>query len=169
VGNEQWVDDVVIATRDDLLVQGQPEQFGFLLLADGVEVYLNDQDAVAELGRRLAEDMEPTGYAQILVAFHPYSSAARAVLTEPDGLRRAFSQPDLPDVEPIRLRNSVDGLTLTFASSVSYTRPGEAPLLDVLAWTVDVPAGERARWNSQKTLTGIRLDPGDGAQRQQQD
>jgi hypothetical protein len=158
VSNEEWVDDVVIATRDDLIVEGQPERFGFLVLSDGGYIYVNDRDAVADLGRRLADGMDPEAYAQILVAFHPYSSALRGVLTEADGLRQALGQPDLPDVAPLTLQRSSDGVTLTFSSFVRYVRPGESPMVDVLEWQVEVPTGQPARWSARNTETGLRLE-----------
>jgi hypothetical protein len=158
VSAEQWVDDVVIAIRDDIIIEGEPQRFGFLLLAGGGDVYLNDSAAVAELGRRLADGMNPLGYAEILVGFHPYSSAKRAVVLEADGLRRAFDRLDLPDVEPLQLQQDIDGVTLTFSSYASYSRtPAGAPLLDLTEWTVAVPPGEPARWESRRTIEGIRL------------
>jgi hypothetical protein len=157
ISQDPWVDDVVIATRDDLLIEGQPERFGFVLPVDGAEIYLNDAGAVAELGRRLADGMQPLGYAQILVGFHPYSSAYRAVLTEPDELRRVLAQPDLPDVPPLQVQESAAGLTLTFSSFVRYRRPGAMPLVDLYEWTVEIPAGEPARWQSRQTVTGQPL------------
>jgi hypothetical protein len=161
VSREPWVEDVVIAIRDDLIVEGQPERFGFLLLKGGGEIYLNDEAAVAQLGHRLADGMDPTGYAQIIVAFHPYSSAHRGVVTEVDGLRGALGQPDLPDVEPLQLHSSPEGLTLTFTSFARYTRPGGFPMVDLLRWRVEVPPGEPARWSSATIAAGLRLDPSD--------
>jgi len=160
VSREEWVDDVVVATRDDLIIEGQEERFGFLLLADSGDVYVNDPAAVAELGRRLADGMDPVGYAEILVQFHPYSSAVRAVLTEPDELRSRFGREDLPDVEPPRTERTPGGLTLTFSSSIRYARTiGGSPLLDLMEWTVKVPNGEPARWESRLVAESIRLDP----------
>jgi len=165
ISREPWVDDVVIAERDDLIVEGQPQRFGFLLLDDGTDIYLNDPAAVAELGRRLPDGMDPSGYAEILVAFHPYTSAYCAVLTEPDELRRVLGRPDLPDVDPIQVQQAPHGLTLTFSSFAQYRLVGPQELIDVLAWTVDVPAGEPARWTSRPTATGLRLDPAGGVPR----
>ena len=159
VSREEWVDDVVIATRDDLIIHGQSERFGFLLLADGGDIYINDPAAVAELGRRLADGMDPVGYAQLLVQFHPYSSAVRAVVTEPDELRRRFGREDLPDVEPPRTRQTPDGLTLTFSSSTQHARPIVGSLLDLMEWTVTVPPGQPAQWESRLATEGIRLEP----------
>lgn len=158
ISNEPWVADVVIAIRDDIIIEGEPERFGFLLLSGGGDVYLNDPVAVADLGRRLAADMNPLGYAEILVGFHPYSSAVRAVVPESDGLRRVFDRPDLPDVAPLQVRQDPAGLTLTFCSYARYSRtPAGAPLLDLSEWTVTVPAGQSARWESRRTVEGIRL------------
>jgi hypothetical protein len=159
ISAQPWVQDVVIATRDDLLVEGQPEQFGFVLLADGSAVYLNDPAAVADLGTRLTDGLDPRAYAQILVAFHPYSSAFRAALSEPDELRRVLGDSELPEVEPLRLNGTPDGARLTFTSFARYTRPGSAPQVDLLEWTVDVPAGQPARWNTRQTATGLTLAP----------
>jgi hypothetical protein len=157
LSHESWVDDVVVATRDDLIIEGQPERFGFALLADGGDVYLNDKTAVGELGRRLDDGMQPLGYAEILVAFHPYSSATRAPLAEADGLRRVFGQPSLPDVAPMRLDRAPDGLTLMFSSYVRYRWPGSAPQLDMLEWAVRVPVEGPASWESREIATGLAL------------
>lgn len=158
ISNEQWVDDVVIAIRDDIIIEGQPERFGFVLLAGGGDIYLNDAGAVADLGRRLADGMNPLGYAEILVGFHPYSSATRAVVPESDGLRRAFNRSDLPQVAPLQLRRDPDGVALTFTSYARYSRtPAGAPLLDLTEWTVSVLNGEPASWESRRAVEGIRL------------
>lgn len=158
LSREDWVADVVIATRDDLVVEGTPERYGFLLLDGGGEVYLNDAAAVADLGRRLAEGMDPIGYAQVLVQFHPYSSATRAVLTEPDEVRRRFGDSALPEVDAPRVRQEPTGLTFTFASSIRYARSvGGAPLLDLKSWTVEVPNGEPAHWESRFVARELAL------------
>lgn len=158
ISAEPWVDDVVIAIRDDIIIEGEPERFGFLLLAGGGDIYLNDHDAVADLGRRLTDGMNPVGYAEILVGFHPYSSAKRAVVAEPDGLRSTFGRADLPDVAPLQVRDDSRGVGLTFTSYARYSRtPAGAPLLDLTEWAVTVPAGEPARWESRRTVEGLRI------------
>lgn len=151
ISRTDWVDDVVIATRDDLIVDGAPERFGFLMLTDGTCVYVNDQDALAALGRRLGADLDPLAYAELLVQFHPYSSAHRSVLTEPiDGI-------DGVQVAPPELRQTPEGMTLRFTSSVQYRPPLSAPLLDLMAWTVTIPHGEPARWDSHPIAEGLRI------------
>ncbi len=162
IAREEWVSDVVIAVRDDLIICGQPERFGFLLLADGGEIYINDDAAIAELGRLLADGMAPVTYAQLLVHFHPYSSAVRKVLSRPDELRQLIGHEDVPDIEPPRVRQTPAGLTLTFSSTCQYRWPAEGPLLDLMTWTVQVPAGEPAQWESRLVAQRIRLYPRPG-------
>jgi hypothetical protein len=158
-GAEEWVDDVVVATRDDLVMTGQRERFAFLLLADGNEIYLNDKEAIGRLGRRLASGMDPAGYAEILVQLHPYSSAHRELLTTPDHLRRRYRQQDLPIAKPPSVREEPDGLRLTFTSSSQYRRPGGWPLLDLHEWSVHIPTDGPVSWVSEVIGTGLRLDP----------
>jgi hypothetical protein len=165
VSRGAWVADVVEAIRDDIIVNGggnPAERHGFLLLADGRDVYLNDATAVAELGRRLEDDLAPTAYAEILAEFHPYTSAVSKVLSTPDQLRLLIGHEDIPDIEPPRVERTPTGLVLTFSSIRQYRWPVEGPLLDLVAWTVRVPPGCPARWESQCVAQRIRLAPHPG-------
>lgn len=155
VGAETWVADVIVATRTDLLVHGQPERFGFLLLADGGEVYVNDADALAALGARLPDGLDPVAYAELLVQFHPYSSAVRTVLVGADDLRQQHDRAGLPAVTPFRTDATDGEVRLTFTSSIRYRRPLIGTLVDLADWTVTVPAAGPARWMSRLTAQGI--------------
>jgi tetratricopeptide (TPR) repeat protein len=173
IGQEPWVRDVVVAIRDDLFIHGQPERFGFVLLADGGDIYVNSAADVAELGRRLADGMNPAAYAEILVQFHPYTSATRTVLTEAGELRRRFARAELPDNNPIRLRQMPEGVVLTFDSLIQYEKPGSVlddplalyrsvnriALCDIMSWTITVPYGQPAEWTSRLVAEGVNLDP----------
>jgi hypothetical protein len=159
ISREEWVKDVVVVTRDDLIVEGQAERFGFLLLTVGGNVYVNDPAAVAELGRGLADGMDPLGYAEILVQFHPYSSAVRGVFTETDELRRRLGRDEFPDVEPPRIQQTSGGVSVRFSSFARYRPIGGSPLLDLTEWTVEVPTGEQARWQTRLFAEGVRLGP----------
>ena len=133
VGRAPWVLDVVVLTRDDLAVEGVPERYGFLLLADGTDVALHDPAAVTELGRRLLEDLDPLAYAEILVQFHPHSSAERGVETD----------------RPPWSRRTPDGLTVGFRSVARHRSARGATLTDRTEWTVEVPVGGPARWSTR--------------------
>ncbi|NBH02903.1 hypothetical protein [Amycolatopsis sp. SID8362] len=165
VSREAWVADVVEAVRDDIIVNGggnPAERHGFLLLADGRDVYVNDAAAVAELGRRLEDGLDPTAYAEILAEFHPYTSAVSKVLSTPDQLRLLIGHEDIPDIEPPRVERTATGLVLTFSSIYQYRWPVEGPLLDLAAWTVRVPRGCPARWETRRVAQRIRLAPHPG-------
>src|SRR5262249_49475496 len=139
VSKEEWIDDVIIAIRDDVIIHGTPPRQGFLLLSDGGHVYLNDPTAIAELGPRIHHGMNAVAYAELLVHFHTYSSAERIVLTAPGELRLRYGRNDLPDNEPMRLQPAPDGAVLTFDSS-SYAGRGPifglAPVVGLMKWTV---------------------------------
>jgi hypothetical protein len=158
VGVDNGIRDVVIATRDDLVIHGQPERFGFLLLSDGRDVYVNDAESFADLGTRLLDGMDPIAYAELLVRFHPYSNATRAVLTRPHDLQRIYQRDDLPAVSPFRSHRTPHGVTLMFTSSIRYRRAATGTLLDLADWTVTVPVEGPARWESRLTVAGILLD-----------
>lgn len=159
IGREPWVDDVVIATRDDVLVDGQQERYGFLIHADGRAIYLNDRVAVADLGGRCAAGMDPIAFAEILVEFHPYSAAWRRVIVEPDGLQRTFAQRDLPPVEPVRLLKSPLGAVMTFSSFARHRRADGTAELDILRWTVEIPPEQPARWKCVPYISQLELEP----------
>jgi hypothetical protein len=158
VSREEWVEDVVIATRDDIIVHGQPQRYGFLLLTGGGEVYLNDPAAVAALGRRLHDGLDRAAYAQLIVQFHPYTSATQEVLTRTGELRRKFGHDGLPDNDPVRLWRTPDGLVLTFQSSAEYGMFG-VTRVDLKAWTVRVPTGGPAQWESRDVAVGMSVSP----------
>jgi hypothetical protein len=159
ISKEDWVSDVAIAIRDDIIVDGGIRS-AFLLLTDGDDVYVNDERAVAELGRRLHQGMNPTAYAQLLAQFHPFTTADCLVLTV-GGQLRARLGPGLPDNEPVRLLRTKTGLLLTFDMVVQYLRSRKYPAsswkLDVKRWTVTVPDDGPAHWSSRLVAEGIRL------------
>jgi hypothetical protein len=157
LGQAPWVAGVVIATRGDLEYEGLPETDGVLVLGDGRSVSLTDPDAVAELGRRLESDLDPAAFAEVLVAWHPWTTAATSVLLERDQLRRQLDRPDLPTFEPPQLYPVDGGLVLTFFSSMLHVHDlGANTLLTVYEWTVLVPTGSPARWERRAVLDAVR-------------
>ena len=157
VGRAPQVTGVMIATRGDLEYEGLPEKEGILVLADGTSVYLNDPAAVAELGRWLESDLDPVAFAEILVAWHPWTTAATEVIAEPDQVQRALDRSDLPTFEPPTISPIDGGLVLTFFSSMLHARDlGANTLLTVYEWTVLIPTGEPARWERRTVLDAVR-------------
>ena len=152
-----WVTDLILATRDDLIVHGEPERFGFLLPANGAEIYLNDSEQLAELGRRVPDQLDPIAYAELVVSFHTYSSAVRRVITDPVTLYERYDPEDLPPVQLPRLDRGDGTIVLTFAVSIEYRRPIVGELLDLSAWTVTIPGSRPARWESE--LIAERIQP----------
>ncbi len=159
VSRHDWVADVLIATRDDLIIHGQPERFGFLIpvsvSGEGEPIFLNDIDQLAQLGRRLPESLDALAYAELVVQFHRYTSAIQKVLTEPEELRRRF---DLPDLPACAVQQGAGATVLRFASSLEYRRPVLGRMLDIAQWTVTVPAGASARWESELIAQRIPID-----------
>jgi hypothetical protein len=156
VGQVPWASGLVIATRGDLEYEGLPETEGILLLADGASVHLNDPQAVAQLGRQLGSDLDPVAFAEVLVAWHPWTTAATSLLLEPDQLRHELDRPDLPTFAPPVLRAVDGGVVLTFFSSMLHARDlGANTLLTVYEWTVLVPTGSPARWERRVVLDAV--------------
>lgn len=158
IGRADWVADVLVAVRDDIVVSGQPERFAFVVPVEGEVVHLNDPAALAALGAHLPQRLAPAAYAEVLVAFHRYSSALATVLHETDDLRRLAGRPDLPAVEPLRMDSSADGVRLTFTAAERYRRPFTGTLVDLSEWRVEVPPGSPAQWVIRPVAEGLRLD-----------
>jgi len=159
ITGEPWVEALIVATRQDLEVEGLPETDGILLLADGGSIHLNDAGAVAELGRRVGRDLAPEAFAEILVQWHPPSAAAQFLLRDPGHARRAFDRPDLPEFAGPVFGQTGDRFTGTFHSARQHAGAvGGALVLDVLAWTVTVPAGAPASWDRRPVLEGVPLE-----------
>lgn len=160
IGQAPGMAGVVVATRQDLELEGLPETFGLLVLVGGESVYLNDPAAVAGLGRGLESGLDPVAFAQILVEWHPWTSAVRYVLAERDQLSRATGRSDLPRYEPPMVRPTGTGVELSFFSAEQYpTALGGSRQLDVFEWTVTVPSGGPAQWNRRPVLENVPLEP----------
>jgi len=159
VGRAGFVADVVVATRRDLVVHGWPERFVILLLDTGDEVHANDPEALAALGARVPDPLDPVAFADLLVQLHPYSHATRTVLVHRDDLRRGHGRADLPEIAPLRVDRSEDGVLLTFTSSIEYRTSLDGALLDLAEWTVTIATGGPAEWEAKLVHERIALDP----------
>jgi hypothetical protein len=161
VGRAEWVDDMIVAVRDDIVVHGQPERFGFLICRDGRTLYVNDPATLAALGQRVPDQLDAVAYAELVVQFHHYTSALQRLLVHPDDLQKRYMRTDLPEAEPFRTVTETDGMRLTFISCAQYRRPLLGSLLDVSEWTVTIPTDQPARWEFRPVATAIPLDPPD--------
>jgi hypothetical protein len=123
---EPWVAALVVLEREDLLGHGEHETHAVLLGRDGRDHHLNDPAAVAALGAHL----DPAAFAEILVAYHPWSPARRELSTEPAVTRVA------------------GGRRMTFWSTeVSAPAPGALLRTAAFRWQVELPDGGPARWD----------------------
>lgn len=155
---EPWVEELLMAVREDIRIIGGGARStdGLLRLTDGSTVYLNDAAAVAELGRRLLDGMDPVAYAEILVEFHPWTAARRAPLVDPQDLRRRYDRQDLPLVAVPALVLTSGGAELVFSSYRQYALGlGGELLLDIVEWRVVVPADGPATWTNRTTIEGL--------------
>ncbi len=147
IGRAGWVDALVVVERADLLGPGRPETDAIAVVA-GRGVHLNDAAAVAELGRRLRADLAPAAYAEILVAYHPWTVARQDVVGDADDLRRLGIDGG-PAVRPLAVTEvSGGGLRLEFFATTVYARaPGAARCCDLYDWRVELPPGGAASWH----------------------
>lgn len=158
VGRLDWVDDVIVAVRDDLIVHGQPERFGFLIDCDDRALFLNDPATLAALGSRVADEMDALAYAELIVQFHHYTSALQRLLAHPADLQNHYARAGLPRTEPFHMDKGTDGTRLRFMSCAQYRRPLIGWLLDLAEWTVTIPTGQPATWEFRFVATAIPLD-----------
>ncbi len=99
ISQADWVNAVVVASREDVEAEGLPETDGILVLADGGSISLNDASSVADLGRGLGRNLELEAFAEILVRWHPPSTAPQFVVRDSEHVRRAFGRSDLPSFD----------------------------------------------------------------------
>ncbi len=164
IQREPWVARVVEASRDDLLTRGRTPVDAFLITREGDIHHLNDAADVAVLARRLRDGMAPKALAEILVWFHPWTSAAVGLVESASTLREQFPEvANLPTVDEPRVTVAGDDLLLAFYSWVRYTHVlGGDFFLRVARWTVTVPPAGPAIWQSVDIASDIPLPRGGG-------
>ncbi len=154
------VDAVIVATREDVEAEGLPETDGILVLAEGGSISLNDASSVAELGCGWGRNLELEAFAEILVRWHPPSTAPQFVVRDSGHVRRAFGRPDLPSFDAPAgnlLGNQFQG---RFFSARRHAVALSGSLeLDVFEWKVTVPAGSPAQWKRRPVLKNGPLEP----------
>lgn len=118
-----WLAAVVVATRDDVLIDGPSPTHLFLMQNDGTEIELGDPAAVAALGSRLHRDeLYPVAYAELLVHSEWPGGWRAQPVTDPMAWRLDYpAEAKLPAVEPIRTTGEDGGLRIRFFGSRETT------------------------------------------------
>jgi hypothetical protein len=140
---------------------GSAVNYGFLFGRDGGEWFLNDGEVVRELGRRLGDDLDPVGYAEVLGEFYSAGDIDRKVV-EPVSItpwtpagelvtdvaafteRYPYADPGL--VAPPKVRASDGEVSIDFYSYRHHLSDYNAAV-DVLKWTVVGGGGRPASWS----------------------
>jgi hypothetical protein len=157
-----WVAAVVVAQRQDQVVEGGGPRHTFLVQRDGSAVPLDDAGAVAALGMRLDRgDLDVTAYAELLVQCQwPGGWNARLVL-DPAAWRGAYpAEAKLPQVEAVHTWREAGTLWVRFFASREHTVVvGGRSVLDVADWSLRAPAGEPATWVIRPVAEAVPLLP----------
>ncbi|GLY65838.1 hypothetical protein [Amycolatopsis taiwanensis] len=157
IGRAPWVDGLAVLEREDVFASGERETDAIVVTTDARRYHLNDEAVAVELAQRVSVDLDPMAYAQVLVAYHPWSTARRELLLDTGQLRAQFGITDGPPVEPLRQDETAVGVALTFFSATVHN-----PLLgarwrcDVYQWRVDIPRDGRVTWG--RRLAAENLD-----------
>ncbi len=155
---EPWVTDIVEVTREDLVTEGREVSDVFVLSHEEDEFHLNDAAHVAVLARKLRDGMAPEALAEVLVRYHPWTSAQVGLVRRAEDLTEEFPGVELPPVTPPTLAQSGEDFVLTFFSWIQYSSSlGGVPLLRVLEWIVTIPPFGPATWQRIDVVRDIPL------------
>lgn len=157
-----WVEAVVVASRQDQVVEGPPLKDVFLVQTDGTPIDLADRQAVAALGMRLHRgDLEMAWYADLLVQCQWPGGWSARVVTDPDAWRADYpAQAKLPPVEAMRTSQDDGALRARFFASREHTVVvGGRSVLDVAAWSVRAPENQPATWQLRPVAEAVPLLP----------
>ncbi|MEV6905851.1 hypothetical protein [Amycolatopsis sp. NPDC051071] len=160
IGGAEWVRQLLVVTDESIQAAGRPQEEVLVICHDGSVLHVNAEPVAAELGRRLYDDdLDPAAFAEILVKFHPWSSAWCDVITEPDRVRKEWGYPEIPDVAVPRVSRQGTGLRLSFHSSGIYQHGrASARMLKISSWTANIWRDQPARWQSELVVRDIMLD-----------
>jgi hypothetical protein len=147
IGQAEWVDGVVVIEREDMFTHGQRETDTIVVATDARSYYLNDAVVAATLGQRVGTDLDAAAYAQILIAYHPWSIARRELVESADQLNTRLGISDGPEITAIVQQDENNGTSLMFYSTAVYAPMVGAQLMcDVYQWRVDIPRDGNAVW-----------------------
>jgi hypothetical protein len=148
IGSAPGVAGIVAVTREDIDHAGERL---FLLFDDETPLDLDDQRAVADLGRALREPwLEPLAFAEILVQRHWPAPGPREVITDPEAWAGSLSvgPPGPPPVQAPRFWDDERGdrWLAFYAARRDPTAPDPDTALDVTLWSVRVPPAGPVTW-----------------------
>jgi hypothetical protein len=162
VEDAPWVEAVVVATREDQEIEGPGSQWIFLVLADGAAVPLDDPDAIAALGPRVAAgDLDPVAFAELLAECQWPGGWSKRVVLDPPEWRAAYpAEAPLPELEPFRVDRVGDEVRLVFDTSREQSVVvGGRPVLDVARWSVLARRDAPATWQRRPVADEVPLMP----------
>jgi hypothetical protein len=157
-----WVAAVVVAQREDQVVEGAPPQYTFLVQRDGSAIFLDDPQAVAAIGRRLHHgDLDVTTYAELLVRCQWPGGWSKRLVLDPVAWRGQYpTEAKLPQVEAVRTSSEDGALRIRFfASRENTVVVGGRPVLDIAAWSVRAPADGLVTWEIRPVAEAVPLLP----------
>jgi hypothetical protein len=157
-----WVAGVVVATRDDVTVEGGAPRDVILVPRMGTPLHLNDATTAALLGVRVSGgDLEPLAYGEILVECHWPGGWLKRVVHDPVAWRAEYpSQERLPIVAAPVVRSTDVGHRLTFHSSRENTVvTGGRTVLDVAGWSVLTSSDAPASWQVRPVARAVPIQP----------
>jgi hypothetical protein len=157
-----WVAGVVVATRDDVAVEGGAPREVILVPRDGAPLHLDDATATASLGARVAGgDMDPLAYGEILVECQWPGGWLKRLIRDPATWRAEYpSRAGLPAVVAPRIERTDAGQRLSFHSSRENTVvTGGRSVLDVAEWSVRTTRDAPASWQVRPVARAVPIQP----------
>jgi hypothetical protein len=157
IGRAGFVSELAVFERYDMFPHGRRESDVVAVTSDA-ELHLNDTEAAASLGQRVLDDLDPVAYAEILVAYHPWTAARRELVRAPDQLTAWLGLEDPPEVGALRRTDTGHGATLEFDSATVYSRGfGTSLRCDVHRWRAEIARDHAARWGSELVAGGLAV------------
>lgn len=163
VAAEPWV-EATLRIVEDLSLEDAPfSTLGLLLTRDGEALFVNDVATMRGLGRRLGDELDPLGYAELLGEFYSgrqidgpvvASMAASQFLTagalirDVDAFAADHPYVDRALVAPPSVRRTDGGVALDFFS-YHYFLTDWKGAVDILRWTVTGGGGDEASWSRE--------------------
>lgn len=175
VGREPWVEAAVRVAAEREYLDNTSRRYGLVFPRNGEVLFLNDVATMRELGRRLAADLDPLAYAELLSELYsgsrvdgPVVTAYAATASWPAGqlvrdveaFAAVYHWVDTGLVAAPVVRRENGGVVMEFFSCHYYLTGMRA--VDVLRWRVTGGGGRPASWHRDyvaKRLEHIGLRP----------